>query len=495
MNLNHKKMSFHQKALIPAALAGLLASTASVMGQVPPEINWPAGYPEWWYDADPAKSMIDVSRLGDSGNWSPILQGQLLHMADIGIQELDEQLGPIGGAGFTINEFKDPNRDSSYSSPAAIGQLKFVASKFYDRFAEIGYQPAHLQLDEGEGDNSPLYPWRDDQTPENLSIALIGQAKNLFAWDISAYVGTDSDSDSLPDYWEWYWFQSLTQTASDDADGDGQDNAEELAEYENPSEAQSLAPVLWLRADQYANGSTVAQWEDYSGLDNHAIQQVVAHQPQYVEQGYFDHPAVNFDGVDDTLEVSLLSGSLTDYTVYLFVRVDDLASHSWALGDRSGNDAFLLSIAVDGSVTVKTDTASQLVSVADTVKANHWHLISFVYNSGVGRLSVNGFVTEQTGMSQLSSWDSLDLGQGGTVAGQIAECLVFDFALTDSQLETVREYLASKTRMSEDSDLDGLLDKWELEQPNSNLATRDAGYQPVSLPTVTIQVPAHNPSL
>ncbi|MEO0508984.1 MAG: hypothetical protein AAF065_03870 [Verrucomicrobiota bacterium] len=240
MNLNHQKTSFHQKALIPAALAGLLASTASVMGQVPPEINWPTGYPEWWYDADPAKSMIDVSSLDNPGNWSPILQGQLLHIADIGIQELDEQLGPIGGAGFTVDDFRDPTKTPSYYSPAAIGQLKYVVSKFYDRFAEIGYQPGStgwnpaIVLDEGMGDNSLLYPWKDDQTPENMNIALIGQAKHLFSWDLIQWASRDEDiegPDGLPDFWEEYWFGDLVTASGIDSNWDG-DAFTDLEEFQ-----------------------------------------------------------------------------------------------------------------------------------------------------------------------------------------------------------------------------------------------------------------------
>lgn len=207
MNLNHRMMSFHKTASFLGA--ALIASTTLTTAQVP--VDWPANYPEWWYDADPAKSMIDISDLGDPGNQSPILQGQLLHMADIGIQELNEQLAPIGGARFEVNDFKDPNKTRSYHSPATVGQLKFVASKFYNRFAAIGYQPGSagwnpsIVLDEGQDDNSPLYPWKDDQHPGNLSPALIGQAKFLFSWsfpDDFDFSQVDSDGDSLPDVLE-----------------------------------------------------------------------------------------------------------------------------------------------------------------------------------------------------------------------------------------------------------------------------------------------------
>lgn len=262
MNLNHPKMSFHQKASISAAFAGLIVSTVSIMGQVP--ANWPASYPEWWYDADPAKSMIDVSSLDDPGNQSPILQGQLLHMADIGIQELDEQLGPVGGAGFTIDDFRDPDKMPSYYSPAAIGQLKYVVSKFYDRFAEVGYQPGsigwnpNIVLDEGAGDNSPNYPWRDNQTPENLSIALIGQAKFLFSWDLTEWAESqnpfiDEDEDDLPDDFEQQIISADLNDAlvtiedvlpSDDFDGDGLSNLAEYEQGSDPTDYFSQGSVL-----------------------------------------------------------------------------------------------------------------------------------------------------------------------------------------------------------------------------------------------------------
>ena len=261
MNSNDQKMSFHQKVSISAAFAGLIASTASMMGQVP--ANWPASYPEWWYDADPAESMIDVSSLDDPGNQSPILQGQLLHMADIGIQELDEQLGPVGGAGFTINDFKDPSRDPSYYSPAAIGQLKYVVSKFYNRFADVGYQPGvsgwnpSIVLDEGEGDNSLLYPWKDDQTPENLSVALIGQAKFLFSWDLASFSFSteDLDGDGIYDLWEETFSELGDLDPASDSDGDGYTALVEFNMQTNPNQFDFTQP----------GGAVVQLWEGLSG--------------------------------------------------------------------------------------------------------------------------------------------------------------------------------------------------------------------------------------
>lgn len=151
--------------------------------------NWPNTYPLWWYDpTSPSKGLIDATKPElNQQNHSPLLQGQLLHMAAQGIAELDTQLAANGGATFDISTFSNGN-PPSYYSPANIGQLKFVASKFYDRFAEVGFDdtsdgwPTGMTLDPTTG-----YPWPTNTGPQNLAIANIGQAKFLFAWDLSDF--------------------------------------------------------------------------------------------------------------------------------------------------------------------------------------------------------------------------------------------------------------------------------------------------------------------
>ena len=103
---------------------------ASFVHALPPD--WP--YPGWWYnEEDPLQSLIDISKYQtEQGNDKIINQGQLYWMATKGIEELNIQLSPIGGAGFTLNDFVDSSKAADYLAPVNLGQLKFVASKFYD---------------------------------------------------------------------------------------------------------------------------------------------------------------------------------------------------------------------------------------------------------------------------------------------------------------------------------------------------------------------------
>lgn len=250
----------------PYFLAIVTAVSCLQADITPSDPGWPEAYPSWWYDADLAKSMIDVSSLDDPGNQSAILQGQLLHMADMGIQELNERLGPVGGAGFDISVFTDLTEVPSYYSPAVVGQLKYVTSYFYDRFADVGFQPGSvgwnpaIVLDNGVGDNSPLYPWSEDQTLSNLGVGIIGQAKYLFSWDIEPWISDvmedDFDNDGLPDFWENYWFPGQNLNPFEDLDGDLVLNIDEFNNTTAPNSNASL------------DGDPIPDdWEVFHGLD------------------------------------------------------------------------------------------------------------------------------------------------------------------------------------------------------------------------------------
>jgi ferric-dicitrate binding protein FerR (iron transport regulator) len=119
-------------------------------------------------------------------------------------------------------------------------------------------------------------------------------------------------------------------------------NAGHYAVAGSPGEAMSKPGVglwkappaglqLWLRADAglKLNGNSVAAWGDLSAAGNSAVQDKPASQPGFVAYALSGHPALRFDGVDDSL---MLPDGFADFRAGLtaFVVVRPAAGRAWA---------------------------------------------------------------------------------------------------------------------------------------------------------------------
>ncbi|WP_309387623.1 FN3 associated domain-containing protein [Cerasicoccus frondis] len=227
----------------------LIGLTSALQASVP--ANWPSYYPEWWYDADSAESLIDVTKLDadDHGNYSPAALGQLKHFASKARDELDQELALIGGAGDDIDAMVDAWLASPTSgdnlSVANLGQLKNISHLYYERFKGIGFGPGSdgwPVVEDGEtplpliaasmlDDEPAVYPWTTNVGAVNESVALLGQAKMLFSWDIETWKLQDSESyvnaagddvlgDGIPDWLEMSHYGNLDTLGSADGDED-----------------------------------------------------------------------------------------------------------------------------------------------------------------------------------------------------------------------------------------------------------------------------------
>lgn len=242
-------------------------SFSSSAQQVP--TGKPAAFPDWWFERGVIglKENANVSDGYDyptdyleSSDFSSISQGQLLYILDSAIKELDQKLATVGGAGFDLASLLENGTYDSANSDISvtIGQLKQTSSKFFTRFSEVGFVPgspgwpASLVLDAGAGDNSTTYPWLNDVAPENTSMAIIGQAKHLFSWDLSSWF-LDADNDGLADEWEYFYFGSIQPQAdgsgdpNGDPDGDGITNLNEFLDGTNPNLLPREGHSIWIK--------------------------------------------------------------------------------------------------------------------------------------------------------------------------------------------------------------------------------------------------------
>lgn len=184
--------------------------------------------PPWWA----ARSVVDSVK--PAADYAIANQGQAKLLAKKAYDELQDRLP--GGAGAALTALI-----SSWTNPAGardfaalnVGQLKSLAQLFYDRLAQVGYHGPPLSAGQ-------TYPWSTATSDDaDFAAANLGQLKHLFSFDLGG-TNTDSDNDTLPDWWERWHFGNLTaQDAAGDPDGDGRTNAQEYAAGTDPTVAYS----------------------------------------------------------------------------------------------------------------------------------------------------------------------------------------------------------------------------------------------------------------
>ena len=174
--------------------------------------------PQWWTD----RHVVSGTTLSGTADYAGANQGQLKNIATAAFQELSANLpGGVGymtapsgsfpgGTGWQLTNLINgwstttsgtlvavTGSNTNDYGPVNLGQLKNVASLFYNRLIEVGYA----------GD----YPWLSStNTPNDYAAANIGQVKNLFSIDVTY----DSDSNGLPDWWEMLWFGAIGQSGT-----------------------------------------------------------------------------------------------------------------------------------------------------------------------------------------------------------------------------------------------------------------------------------------
>jgi hypothetical protein len=150
-----------------------------------------AAPPAWW-----ASRGVTING-ATADDYGLLNQGQLKQLATQAFNEMQARL-PAGGAGTAmaalIASWQSPPASPAPEDYATVnlGQLKNVARLFYDRLNVFGYLDAPAVA-------GRTYPWTAATTDDDdFAYANIGQAKNLFSFEIAL----DTDGDGLPDWWE-----------------------------------------------------------------------------------------------------------------------------------------------------------------------------------------------------------------------------------------------------------------------------------------------------
>jgi hypothetical protein len=213
----------------------------------------------------------------------------------------------------------------------------------------------------------------------------------------------------------------------------------------------------WYRADQGVQkdeADRVTQWEDQSGVDNHATA-VSGQEPLWRENRVNGLPSVYFDGNNELLQFPTQSGLRT---VFLVVR-HDTGSQDFAI-PLGGQGSFDFHGAEGTGFLSASNAAAALVNgegyvngtpvaPASILKPKLFQVLSFVTTGNV--------LADQIGQDRNipeRCWQ-----------GDIVEIILYDETLTTTDREAVEAYLASQYATSDvdEEGGDGLIDYWELE--------------------------------
>lgn len=164
--------------------------------------------PSWWMQ----RGVLTENTGPD--DYAPANQGQLKNIARAAVDEMDAKL--TGGAEDELHAlvagWSMPGAMTNDFAPLALGQLKQVATPFYDRLIAAGI--------------TDDYPWnRSVNPPDDFAVANLGQIKQLFSFAIPPANQFDRD------------------------------NGDRIAAGQNAANLALEPHAVWVWADRFGNGT------------------------------------------------------------------------------------------------------------------------------------------------------------------------------------------------------------------------------------------------
>ncbi|AXY73485.1 T9SS C-terminal target domain-containing protein [Paraflavitalea soli] len=213
----------------------------------------------------------------------------------------------------------------------------------------------------------------------------------------------------------------------------------------------NLGVQFWLRADD--NVSTIDNWLDYSGNDNHATQATAANQSVFTPNAVNYNPAFDFDGTSDYMDFATNAGiSGTN----LFTVVSAQVRNSVGTGDGilstqgTATNGFLHYYTAANKYAVGSSGVGAVSGTGTYATANIPYFNTTTRSAGnLFSLYTNGSA-DGTGTQAYNFLSSnLRLGNRDVTAdiafdGPINEVAVFNRALSATELRQVHSYMALK---------------------------------------------------
>lgn len=231
----------------------------------------------------------------------------------------------------------------------------------------------------------------------------------------------------------------------------------------SPRSISSL--LLWLKADTgtwqdsgkttpaVSDGDVIGAWVDLSGNGNDTLQTTTANKPLLKLNIVNGKPVIRFDGSDDFLSVALdlnLSAS-DDLTIFLVTKPVDNAATKNIMGNyKNSGDSQGLRLRYSSIEKLEFITRKDAVTITQlraTDPDSTFALGVGQLDSGTQKLYKNGTLQNSASQSDMTGNNTnvfvgkIRESDTNEYAGDIAEMLIYDSALSNDDRGTIEDYL------------------------------------------------------
>jgi hypothetical protein len=217
--------------------------------------------------------------------------------------------------------------------------------------------------------------------------------------------------------------------------------------------------VLWLRPDfelTMNSSNQISSWGDASGSTNTATQSNSSYKPTLVYNAINGLPAANFSSSQFLQLPAGLSNFTSGMTAFVVAKPASVSSGArlfdFGNGSASDNVLFDLTSSTGASLVIYSGSTPTTLTASSAITLGEFQLLEFNQNgSGDATIFTNGLPdASSSSMNNISNLARADnfIGQasggGNYFQGQIAEIILFNSSLSESDQSAVESYLIQR---------------------------------------------------
>jgi len=192
---------------------------------------------------------------------------------------------------------------------------------------------------------------------------------------------------------------------------------------------------------QFENNTPVSVWRDKSGNGYDVIQEIDAQMPTYLKNIVNNKPVLRFN---NSKLKSVFGTTLSQpNTVFVVGKIASLLNNGHYIDGIESTKRHAMFV---NFTSLKTIIRGSTSLTNDFIENFEWHINTALYNGGSSKLYINR--VEKTGNVGNHTLTGLIIGvnynDSGALVGDIAEIIIYNKLLTDSEIQRVETYLSNK---------------------------------------------------